>query len=80
LNSDFRKGEYDTHFIEMHSEELLTPCTNEKTVSVDMAIIAAYIDYTNKLEKASMCDLEISRNGDKFKWKDYGLRKAVQRI
>ncbi|PKP34520.1 MAG: hypothetical protein CVT98_10755, partial [Bacteroidetes bacterium HGW-Bacteroidetes-15] len=80
VNKDFRDGNYDTHFIEEHSEELLTPCTTEKTVSVDMAIIAAYIDYTTKLEKVAMGDFAINRNGDKFKWKDYGLMKAVQRI
>jgi acetyl-CoA carboxylase biotin carboxylase subunit len=80
LNYDFRNGNYDTHFIEEHSEELLTPCTNEKTVSVDMAIIAAYIDYTNKLERASICDTDLARNGESLKWKEYGLRKAVQRI
>jgi acetyl-CoA carboxylase biotin carboxylase subunit len=80
MHSEFRKGIYDTHFIEKNSEELLTPCLNEKTVSVDMAIIAAYIDYTNKLEKASMGDYELSRNGEKYKWKDYGLMKALQRI
>jgi acetyl-CoA carboxylase biotin carboxylase subunit len=80
MNKDFRDGEYNTHFIEEHSEELLTPCTTEKAVSIDMAIIAAYIDYTSKLEKAAMGDFTVSRNGDKFKWKDYGLMKAVQRI
>ncbi len=78
LNKEFREGIYDTHFIEKNSKELLTPCANEKTVSVDMAIIAAYIDYTSKLEKAAMGDFSIQRNGDK--WKDYGLKKSLQRI
>jgi acetyl-CoA carboxylase biotin carboxylase subunit len=80
INKDFRDGNYDTHFIDNHSEELLTPCITEKTVSVDMAIIAAYIDYTSKLEKVAMGDFAINRNGDRFKWKDYGLLKSVQRI
>lgn len=80
MNSDFRDGIYDTHFIEKHNEELLTPCTTEKTVIVDMAIIAAYIDYTNKLERNAMGDFALTRQGDKYKWKDYGLKKAIQRI
>lgn len=80
FNKDFREGNYDTHFIEDHSDELLTPCTTEKTISVDMAIIAAYIDYTTKLEKLAMGDYAINRSGERFKWKDYGLLKSVQRI
>jgi acetyl-CoA carboxylase, biotin carboxylase subunit len=80
MNKEFREGIYDTHFIEKNSEELLTPCISEKTISTDMAIIAAYIDYTNKLEKAAMGDFAIPRTGDKFRWKDYGLKKSMQRI
>jgi acetyl-CoA carboxylase biotin carboxylase subunit len=78
MNKNFRDGKYDTHFIEKHSEELLTPCANEKTVSVDMAIIATYIDYTNKMEKAAMGDFTLTRTNDK--WKEYALKKSVQRI
>ena len=79
-NKEFRAGIYDTHFIEKHSDELLSPCSTEKNISIDMAIIAAYIDYTNKLERAAMGDFAIPRNGEKYKWKEYGLKKAMQRI
>lgn len=78
LNSEFRSGVYDTHFIEKHKDELLAEANEEKSVSADMAIIAAYIDYTSKLEKAAMGDFAITRCGDK--WKEYGLKKAIQRI
>lgn len=79
-NKEFREGIYDTHFIENNSEELLSPCTSEKNISIDMAIIAAYVDYTNKLERTAMGDFAITRNGEKYKWKDYGLKKSMQRI
>jgi acetyl-CoA carboxylase biotin carboxylase subunit len=78
LNKDFRNGIYDTHFIDKHKDELLAEINDDKSVSADMAIIAAYIDYVTKLEKFAMGDFMITRNGDK--WKGYGLKKAVQRI
>jgi acetyl-CoA carboxylase biotin carboxylase subunit len=78
VNKDFMEGNYDTHFIEKNSEELLTPCANEETLSADMAIIATYIDYTNRIEKAAMGDFTLSRTGDK--WKEYALKKSIQRI
>lgn len=78
LNNNFRNGQYDTHFIDNNSEELLTPCADDKGVCQDMAIITAYIDHTNRLEKAAMGDYSLVRSGEK--WKEYGLKKSIQRI
>jgi acetyl-CoA carboxylase biotin carboxylase subunit len=80
LNGDFRSGIYDTHFIDKHKDELLAEHPDEKSVSSDIAIIAAYFDYILKIEKVAMGDFSIYRNGDKYKWKEYGLKKALQRI
>jgi len=43
-----------------------------------MAMIAAYIDYTSKLEKLAMSDFTVTRRNEK--WKEYGLMKSVQRF
>lgn len=46
-NENFIKGDYDTHFIEKHQDQLLKPL---KTTDIsDMAVIAAFIDYVDKL-------------------------------
>lgn len=79
-NPDFKNGEYDTHFIEKHKDELFTPCDDDNSISADMAIIAAYFDYTSKFEKAAMGDYTVTDSNEKYKWKDYGLMKALQRI
>jgi acetyl-CoA carboxylase biotin carboxylase subunit len=80
LNEDFRNGIYDTHFIDKHKDELLTEQAEENSVSSDIAIIAAYFDYILKIEKVAMGDFSIYRNGVNYKWKEYGLKKALQRI
>jgi len=77
-NHDFIHGNYDTHFIEKHIDELLDIHSDPHPTTTDMAIIGAYIDYTSKLEKFAMSDFMISRKCEK--WKDYGLMKSLQRI
>ncbi len=76
-NQEFRNGIYDTHFIDKHKDELLAEHDEDKSTASDMAIIAAYIDYTSKMERVAMGDYMITRNG---KWKEYGLIKSLQRI
>jgi acetyl-CoA carboxylase biotin carboxylase subunit len=46
---DFIQGKYDTHFIEKNQEYLLNNGTPED--SDDMVIIAAYIDYLDKINR-----------------------------
>lgn len=77
-NQDFIKGNYDTHFIEKHLDELLDIHSDPHPTTTDMAIIGAYIDYTSKLEKFAMSDFMITRKSEK--WKEYGLMKSLQRI
>jgi acetyl-CoA carboxylase biotin carboxylase subunit len=77
-SKDFREGNYDTHFIEQHQEELMGNLPETKPQYEDMAIIAAYIDYTSKMEKSAMSDFMVTRKGDK--WKEYGLKMNMMRI
>jgi acetyl-CoA carboxylase biotin carboxylase subunit len=73
---DFIKGNYNTHFIEKNQDFLLQrqPCGKR---CQDMALIAAYIHYKNKLDNASH-----GANGDSEKnsWKEFGRKKAVSRF
>lgn len=78
-NKDFNDGNYDTHFIEKHLEELLDIHSDPHPTTTDMALIGAYIDYTSKLEKIGMSDFMVSTKKNE-KWKDYGLMKSIQRI
>ncbi|WP_297092623.1 acetyl-CoA carboxylase biotin carboxylase subunit [uncultured Draconibacterium sp.] len=46
-NKNFISGNYDTHFIEKNQEQLLSKATKDNPE--DMVIIAAFIDYLDKL-------------------------------
>ncbi len=46
-NENFISGDYDTHFIEKNQEQLLSKATKEDPS--DMVIIAAFIDYLDKI-------------------------------
>jgi acetyl-CoA carboxylase biotin carboxylase subunit len=78
-NSEFGSGIYDTHFIERHMPSLLEKTERERDDYVDMAIIATYLDYITKIEKFAANDFLATR-GNVDKWKDYGMKKNVQRI
>ena len=78
-NKDFNDGNYDTHFIEKHLDELLDIHSDPHPRTTDMALIGAYIDYTSKLEKIGMNDFVICAKKNE-KWKEYGLMKSLQRI
>ncbi|MHC1705814.1 MAG: acetyl-CoA carboxylase biotin carboxylase subunit [Tenuifilaceae bacterium] len=78
-NKDFNDGNYDTHFIEKHLDELLDIHSDPHPRTTDMALIGAYIDYTSKLEKIGMNDFVICGKKNE-KWKEYGLMKSLQRI
>jgi len=76
---DFINGTYDTHFIEMNQENLFS--TNGKCdfECEDVAIIAAFIDYTDKIEKLQPHKLVSQTNGSS-PWKSYGRKKGVLRM
>jgi acetyl-CoA carboxylase biotin carboxylase subunit len=46
-NKNFISGDYDTHFIEKNQEQLMSKSVKEDPT--DMVIIAAFIDYLDKL-------------------------------
>ncbi|NVO11785.1 MAG: acetyl-CoA carboxylase biotin carboxylase subunit [Bacteroidales bacterium] len=78
-NKDFNDGNYDTHFIEKHIDELLDIHSDPHLTTTDMALIGAYIDYTSKLERIGMNDFAIAAKKNE-KWKEYGLMKSLQKI
>ncbi len=49
-NTNFIKGKYDTHFIEKNQDQLLK--NKPPKDSEDMVIIAAYIDYLDRISRA----------------------------
>jgi acetyl-CoA carboxylase biotin carboxylase subunit len=75
---DFYQGKYDTHFIENNKDHLMSTGLDCNTTCEDIAIITAFVDYTNKLEKLQPIKLT-SKNGNSG-WKDYGRKKALVRI
>jgi acetyl-CoA carboxylase, biotin carboxylase subunit len=73
---DFIEGKYNTHFIENNSDRLLSPklCGTE---CEDMAIIACFIDYLDKIEK-----IQPQKFTEEFAstWKDFGRKRSVLRL
>ena len=49
-NKEFIEGNYDTHFIEDHQDELMDK-SGHKDIS-DMVVIAAFIDYLQKISNS----------------------------
>jgi len=75
---DFRKGGYNTHFIEDNIEFLLEEpeCAFE---CENLALIAAFVDYTTKLHDIEQTmSPESSRHGSD--WKEFGRRLAAWRL
>lgn len=77
-STEFRNGNYNTHFIDEHADELMSVASKEPAIFKDMAVIAAYFDYISKMEKVAMSDFTVTQCTDN--WKAYGLRKNLQRI
>jgi len=73
---DFVNGNYNTHFIEKNYETLMQkqPCGRR---CQDIALIAAYIHYKNKLEKALP---NANSAEEKNEWKDFGRKKSLMRL
>ena len=73
---DFIQGKYNTHFIEMNNDRLFSPklCGTE---CEDMAIIACFIDYLDKIEK-----IQPQKFTEEFAstWKDFGRKRSVLRL
>jgi acetyl-CoA carboxylase biotin carboxylase subunit len=73
---DFINGKYNTHFIEKNQERLFAPklCGTE---CEDMAMIACFIDYLDKIEK-----IQPQKFTEEFAstWKDFGRKRNVLRL
>ncbi|MFC2112696.1 acetyl-CoA carboxylase biotin carboxylase subunit [Bacteroidota bacterium] len=78
-NKQFAKGIYDTHFIDENSDELMGPSVDVKPEEEDMAIIAAFYDYTEKLNKLQSIK-SFQSNGGSSPWKNFGRKKGVTRM
>jgi acetyl-CoA carboxylase biotin carboxylase subunit len=77
-NKDFKSGNYNTHFIEKNMEFLMEkqPCGDK---CQDIALIAAYIHYKNRIDKVShtSSDDGISKGNV---WKEFGRRKSLMKL
>ncbi len=74
---DFVQGKYDTHFIEENMDFLMSDddCSD---YCEDIALLVAYLDYSEKLQK-------LGGNGQKLEsksspWKEFARRKNVIRL
>ena len=73
---DFVDGKYDTHFIE-NNQDFLFATEPDDPIREDMAIIASFIDYMDKLEAATP---KVISNTLGNNWKDLGRKKNVLRF
>lgn len=75
-NEDFIKGNYNTHFIEKHFDMLMAkePCGRR---CQDMALIAAFMRYNDKINEAKAESDSISATNE---WKSFGRRQSVSRL
>ena len=73
---DFIDGKYNTHFIETNSDKLFQPkfCGTE---CEDMALIACFIDYIDKIGK-----IQPPKFTDDLAstWKDFGRKRSILRL
>jgi acetyl-CoA carboxylase, biotin carboxylase subunit len=78
-NESFIAGKYDTHFIAENLETLVTSCNGNGQDTEDLAIITAFVEYTDKLS-ASQSMKPFQSNGGSSPWKHFGRKKGVSRI
>ena len=74
--ADFVKGKYNTNFIEKNSEFLMFPDKHEVKVE-DVAIIAAYVDYLDRLNDLQA---DVHSKDGKNNWKNCGRRLSFNRF
>jgi acetyl-CoA carboxylase biotin carboxylase subunit len=73
---DFIKGSYNTHFIE-ENQEYLKKRNNCTERCMDVAAIAAFVDYITKLDslQVEQTTKELGNN-----WKDFGRKRSILRL
>ena len=72
---DFVNGKYDTHFISKN-EDFLMDAKNCDETCEDVVLIAVFMDYIDKLEKAGNASLQQLGSEN---WKNFGRKKGVLR-
>ena len=78
-NKQFTGGIYDTHFIDENLAQLVTGPGNGRPGEEDVAIIAAYLEYSEKLGKLKSVRSS-QKNGGISAWKQFGRRQGVTRM
>ena len=78
-NKAFIAGKYDTHFISENFDTLITSSEGQGQDTEDLAIITAFVEYTEKLS-ASQSMKPFQSNGGSSPWKHFGRKKGVSRI
>lgn len=75
----FLKGNYNTHFIENHLNELLevSECDG---LCEDVALMTAFIHYLDELARAGNGLALASAKKNQSSWKDFGKRSNLQRF
>jgi len=72
----FVQGKYNTHFIQENEKFLLTP-KKGKLIWEDMAMVATFVNYLDKLDKNSIQSQSKTQSSP---WKEFGRRKNTNRL
>ncbi len=75
MAQNFIKGNYTTHFIEENFDFLMKEEPHSEIVE-DMVIITAFIEYLDKMERASPREMTALKNN----WKDYNRVRNVLKL
>ncbi len=78
-NKQFTGGIYDTHFIDENMDELAGTSADGLAEAEDIAIITAFIDYSDNLSKLQSIK-PFQNNGGNSPWKNFGRKKGVTRM
>ncbi|MDA3904739.1 MAG: acetyl-CoA carboxylase biotin carboxylase subunit [Bacteroidales bacterium] len=73
---DFVDGKYNTHFIQENEKFLLSPKPS-RPQDEDMAMVATFINYLDKLEKNS---IQTATNGHASPWREFGRKRSIIRL
>lgn len=78
-NKVFAEGHYDTHFIDNNIHTLVSAEKEPDSRFEDLAIITAFIEYSDKLSKSQSLK-SFQSNGGSSPWKSFGRKKGVTRL
>lgn len=75
LSEGFIQGNYTTHYIDQNKDFLMLdiPCDE---ICEDMVIVTTFLDYLDKIEKASPKEMTALKNN----WKDYSRVRSVLKL